>query len=117
MMTGSDILRQVKENRNPRLCFIKWWRKEQDFLNFEEIDEFIQKARPDEEFEGYELLDMEQVWAFLRERELGNIHRETRTSGREVIVWNRPGKSQECPFNPASLMTILNVESRGTVID
>ena len=117
-MEGQEILAEVNRQRTRGHRFIKWWRREHDFLNYELLDDF--DARPDERIkwlEGFELLNTEQMWDELQHRFPERVSRETRTKG-EFLVWRRPGHDvQECPFTAENIMVVFDAETRGSVID
>jgi hypothetical protein len=119
-MKGSDVVRDLAGQKTDRR-FIKWWRKENDFVDYELVDDFLADARQEQEFAGYELLDLQQMWETLRRAVPGRVARE-KYGQREVIVWSRMAedgtmKEEVCPFTPESVMTIFDVETRGNVLD
>lgn len=120
-MTGRDVLKQIRIERKPEQCFIKWWRIENDFVDFELVDAFIESARNDEEFAGYELLNMEQMW-----ETLSNLKPESLTRGKkdgqDVIFWeqeaeNGSTRSRVCPYSPDSLISVFDAVTKGNYID
>lgn len=118
-MEGPKILDAVNRHRAPDHTFIKWWRREHDFLNFELLDRFEEQMRNDriKWLEGFELLETEQMWEELKNRFPDRIFREKRTRG-EFLVWHRPDQEpRECLFTPENLMVIFDTETRGNVID
>jgi hypothetical protein len=120
-MMGNEIRQEVMKRRNDSHEFIKWWRREHDFMYFELLDEFLEKLTDEQEFEGFDLLDMEEMWSHLHSLDPEHLARERRTRGGEVIVWERPDREEAdrihtCPFTPKSLMAIFNAETRGMVI-
>ncbi len=117
-MKGRDILKELKKTRDPSLGFIKWWRKENDFVDYELIENFLRDAREDQDFAGYELLTKEEMWRILKEVRPEGVELDKRR-GEEVILWDRAGgkDAQVCPYTAASIMTIFDVETRGNVID
>ena len=120
-MTGGEILGRLETERQNQHKFIKWWRIENDFADFELIDTFVGGVDKNQVFAGYELLDMEQMWNLLKTRAPARVNREERNHA-DVIVWEHHTKKGEvkeeiCPFIPKSLMTIMEVETRGNVID
>lgn len=116
-MNGQQIVREIESRRRDSDQFIRWWRKENDFVDYELIDHFLDTVNEDEEYEDYELLDAEAMWANLKSRLADRVSREKRKTG-EMIFWKRPGKQdQSCLFSPKSIMTIFDVETRGNVIE
>ncbi|MDO3376906.1 hypothetical protein [Geoalkalibacter halelectricus] len=116
-MNGLQIAEEIKRTRTDQQHFIRWWRRENDFVDYQLIERFLETASEDDEFEGFELLDVESMWETLENKVDGRVQRDKRKAG-EMIVWQRPGKEdQTCPFSPESIMTIFDVETRGNVIE
>jgi hypothetical protein len=116
-MTGKETLTQIKEQRTSDHQFIKWWRKEQDWLDFDLVDTFIEHLDPAEEIGGFDLLTIEEMWENLEKVVTGRVERD-RKRGEDVIVWRKKsGEEQVCPFTAASVMTIFDVETHGDYID
>lgn len=120
-MKGSEILEQIQQQKNENLPFIRWWRKENDFSDYELLDIFLENLNPQHEFEDFELLDMEQMWEILHRKDPKHLSRDKQW-GKDVILWERPEKEGEeghvvCPFTPESIMTIFDVETKGNVIE
>ncbi len=117
-MEEKSIQDEIDRQRTPAHRFIKWWRREHDFLNFELLSEF--EAHRDERIkwlEGFELLDTEQMWQELKHRFPQRVSREKRTRG-EFLVWHRAGgEPRECLFTPENILSVFNAETRGDVID
>jgi len=116
-MSGEKILKEIKERRTNEQQFIKWWRKEEDFLDFDRIDSFIKNFELSEEIGGFELLTMEEMWENLERAASSRVER-TKKRGEDVIIWRRKsGEEEVCPFSPESIMTIFDVETHGDFID
>jgi hypothetical protein len=116
-MIGDEILKQIKDRRTDAHQFIKWWRKEEDFLDFDRIDSFIENIEPGEEIGGFDLFTMEEMWENLEKVTSSRVER-TKKRGEDVIVWQKKsGEEQVCPFNAESVMTIFDVETHGDLID
>lgn len=116
-MTGEEMLAQIGERKSELHQFIAWWRKEQDWLDFDLVDTFVENLDPAEEIGGFDLLTIEEMWENLEKVVPGRIERETRR-GEEVIVWQKKsGEEQVCPFTAQSVMTIFDVETHGDYID
>jgi hypothetical protein len=119
-MESRDIMQEMNQRRGADHTFIKWWRREHDFINFELLEHFEQRLSREEGIkwmEGFQLLDTEQMWQELQNHFPDRVSREKRHEG-EVLVWRRPGKEEQvCLFTPENLMTVFDVESRGVVID
>jgi hypothetical protein len=118
-MKGNELRDRIRQERRETQFFIKWWRREHDFMYFELIDDLLAQVTDDQEFEGYVLMSMEEMWEHLQKIEPEHLSREQRTHG-EVVVWKREQEGEEkteiCPFTPKNLMTIFDVETKGMVI-
>ncbi len=118
-MTGKQLRQELANVDTKRHPFLKWWRKENDFADIELVADFLQSVEPDLEFGGYELLDMEQMWALLKQQSPKSVNRDERRR-KEVIIWNHPDREgnpeQVCPFTAESLLTIFNAETKGNLI-
>ncbi len=116
-MRGTEIVAQVKAQRQPDQHFIRVWRREEDFLDYDLIERFLAQVASGHEFGGYDLLTMEEMLAQV-ERMCGRRVTVTQRTGEKLVEWQRgDGSRQVCPFTPHTLMTILDSETRGTVID
>lgn len=122
-MKGSEVVEKVRMERTQDKQFIKWWRREEDWLDYDLIDRFLQNASPDEEIGGYELVGMDDIWErVVNLTGTSRLHRESH-GGTDVVVWKRKADSKEpekvytCIYAPDSLIKILDVETRGNLID
>jgi hypothetical protein len=116
-MKGNEILEQVKAQRSGNQCFIKWWRKEEDWVDYDLIDRFIANVKEDESIDGFELVEIDDVWAQLQRICTGRVTKVTR-EGADVILWEKTdGKKKECPFIPLSILEILDAETKGNFVD
>lgn len=119
-MTGYEILKEMRQSGVGERCFIKWWRKENDFADYELLDTFLANIKPEHEFSGFELLTLEQMWQELQRRE---PHRVTlgQRRGEKVIRWQHiatDGTMREeiYPFDAPSLMGVFEGETRGDTL-
>lgn len=120
-MKGYDILDKIQKNRLPEHVFVKWDRKENDFVDYDLIDRFIDNLSGDEEMADVNLLTMDEVWSEIK-RLVGDKVKIVRTNTGESVEWAHKGKSggvttQTCPYTPETLMTIFDVETRGNPIE
>jgi len=114
-MKGREIISQVMMKLTTDRPFIKFWRKENDFLDYDLVDRFIENVTPDEEIGGIELLTMEEMW-----NEVKRIAGKRVNLTNEMLEWTHPDKNGEsrrvCPYTPESLLDIFNSETRGNPI-
>lgn len=89
-MTGREIVKEIGTNRKSDQTFIKWCRKENDFADYELVDRFLASAGTSDEYAGYELLTMEQMWEVLKNMDPKGVSRGEK-EGAEVISGTRSG--------------------------
>ncbi|TLM65185.1 MAG: hypothetical protein FDZ69_10955 [Deltaproteobacteria bacterium] len=116
-MTGYEVLKQMRHAGKDKRCFIKWWRKENDFVDYELVDTFLANLKPDHEFAGFELLTLEQMWQELHRREPRRVTVGQR-HGEKVIRWQHMAedgtmREEIFPFAPKAVMTVFDGETRG----
>ncbi|HKK01374.1 MAG TPA: hypothetical protein VJ955_04325 [Desulfuromonadales bacterium] len=120
-MNGKEIKAQINHQRTSTHCIVKWWRKENDFVDYELLDRFLEACKPDEEFAEFELLNLEQMWTVLAGATRDKMEREPRR-GKEVVVWQRvDSKGQkefrEFPFAAEPLLEVFDEITKGNVIE
>lgn len=120
-MNEAEILQQIKRQRTNKHCFVKWWRIEDDFLDYDLIERFIANAS-DTEMAGFELLTMDDMWSEIK-RIAGDrvTFKHDPSGGVGSVEWVYEGKSgvkkQTCLYTPETLMTIFDVETKGNPVD
>lgn len=120
-MKASEIIQELRANKVDQSGFIKWWRKENDFVDYELIETFLETSEPNQEFAGYEVLDLQGMWETLKHTTPEHVLREKRGQ-KEVIVWHHQRadgsvRTEVCTFSPQTVMTIFDAETRGNVIE
>lgn len=114
-MTGREAVRAVKERRTDQHRFVRWWRKENDFLDYDLIDRF-ETGSADEEIAGVDLLTMDEMWSLVKKiggSRVNLVH----DAGGDRIKWAHKGKEDVCGYTPENLLTIFDVETRGNPVD
>ena len=119
-MRGQDIIKTLNERRGEKYCFVKWWRKEEDFLDFDLIDRFVENTTGAEEFGGVDLLTMDDMWNEVR-RISGSRVTLLHDKNGDRVEWVHKGKTgirtNSCAFTPETLMQIYDVETKGNPVD
>ncbi len=116
-MTGKEVLAQIRAERTPDQQFIKWWRKEEDWLDFDVIDTFVANTSDGEEIGGFELVGYDEMWQQLEEVAPGRVAK-TQRGGEPLVAWKRKsGEERECPFTPQALIDIFDSETKGSYVD
>jgi len=115
-MTTAEIAKDIREQRTSDMQFICWWRKEEDFLDYDIIDRFIENAGQNAEIGGYELLTTEQMWDRLRGI-CGKRVQKTQKAGEQLIEWTGERGFKTCAFTPQSIIEIFDIETRDNPVD
>jgi len=120
-MSGSEICRELDRQPRGDSRFIKWWRKENDFVDIELLESFRDSVKTKDSIDGYELLDMDQIWQIVTRLCPGRVSRAI-VNGHDSIIWDRVDKdgvmrTMRCSFVPEFLMQILDVETHGNYIE
>lgn len=119
-MRGSEILNAVKEKRTEEHRFVKWWRKEEDFLDYDLIDRFIDNTSGSDEIGGIDLLTMDDMWHEVM-RVGGTRVRLVHEPKGDRLEWSHMGKrglrTEVCAYTPEALMQIFDSETRGNPVD
>lgn len=119
-MRGHDIINRLKEKRSEDFHFVKCWRKENDFLDVDLIDRFLENTRGTEEFEGIDLLTMDDMWHEIR-RLGGTRVTLLHDKDGDRVKWTHKGKTgvhtNVCAYTPQTLIEIYDVETKGNPID
>ncbi len=113
-MTRNEVIDQIAAQQSSEHCFIKSWENGHTFVDFDLIERFISKRGDEEAFEGFELLDIEQMWQSLIELDPDKLIR-VKSGCSEIIEWdwkdsNGNEKKTVYPFTPGGIMTIIDDE-------
>lgn len=118
-MRGSEIISALNARRSDSHRFVKWWRKEDDFHDYDLIDRFIDNTTSGEEIDGLELLTMDEMWNEIVRICGSQVKRVLEPSG-DKVEWTHNGKAGEsthvCAYTPETLMEIFDVETRGNPV-
>ena len=118
-MRGREIYSAVEKLRRTEHRFVKWWRKENDFLDYDLIDRFVDNINASEEIDGLELLTMEEMWDVVK-RIAGERVKLVHDQKGDTVEWVHKGKeglhAEVCVYIPATLMQIFDVETRGNPV-
>ena len=113
-MTSSEVIQKITALRRHEHCVIKSWGAGHTFIDFDLIDRFIGTLDHKGAIEGFELLDIEQIWQVLIELDPDKLVRVNGPQG-EVIEWlwrDSDGREKKnvYPFTPEGIMTIIDDE-------
>jgi hypothetical protein len=119
-MRGMEIERALKANMAENHRFVKWWRKENDFLDYDLIDRFLDNLSSGEEISGMDLLTMDDMWHEVK-RVGGTRVKLVHEKAGDKVEWLHLGKEglhkDVCVYCPETLLTIYDVETRGNPVD
>lgn len=116
-MTGAEILKRIDAEKTADHCIIKSWRKEEDFIDFELIERFESDVKKEAEFEGFELIDLEQMWTHVLNLSGERLDRREK-DGVKVVAWKREGgKEHILPYTAKTMLEILDMETKGNYVD
>jgi hypothetical protein len=113
-------MKTLNERRTDNHRFVRWWRKEEDFLDYDLIDRFVANSSGNEEIGGIDLLTMDDMWNVVKKVGGSRVKLVHNTNG-DAVEWVHEGKRglkiDVCSFTPETLMTILDVETHGNPVD
>jgi len=119
-MKGTEIERALKATMSEKHCFVKWWRKENDFLDYDLIDRFLDNLSSGEEISGMDLLTMDDMWGEVK-RVGGTRVKLVHEKSGDKVEWLHLGKKglhkDVCVYCPETLLTIYDVETHGNPVD
>ena len=119
-MRAHDIIKTINDRPSEKYCFVKCWRKEEDFLDFDLIDRFLENTGVSEEFGGIDLLTMDDMWNEVK-RIGGTRVTLLHDKNGDSVEWTHKGKTglktNVCAFIPETLMEIYDVETKGNPVD
>lgn len=123
-MKGYELTKQVRQakSEHPERVFIKWWRNEEDFIDFDLVARFLDNVKPGSNIGGFELIDQEEMWRTVEGRCGGRVAKERR-DGDWVVRWTPPkgreveASAGEYPYTPEALLKILDVETNYNYVD
>lgn len=120
-MRTLNIKGELEQGKKQGKEFIKWWRKENDFVDFDLIDRYLKTIEAKHEIEDFELLDKEEMWEILKHWKSAGLRRSKSTKG-EKIEWQHLGKDGQqhtytCSYNARNIMSIFDAETRGDTIE
>jgi len=110
----NEVIEQIATQRREEHCFIKTWGVGSKFVDFDLLDRFIIKAGKDDEFAGFALFDIEEMWQTLIDLDPDKLVRVKKGEG-EIIEWEWQDsagavKKTVYPFSPEGIMTIVEDE-------
>lgn len=118
-MKGREVRKIISENVTGEQRIVRWWRKENDFVDYDLIGSFLEKLTASDEIGGIELFTTDQMLNEVKRvagRRVTVMHDETGDS----LKWVHRGKSGEhtnvCTLTPEALLYIYDVETRGNAV-
>jgi hypothetical protein len=123
-MQGYELVKEIEKERSAHAdrIFIKWWRKEEDYIDFDLATRFLETLNYASEISGFELIDQAAMWKVVESRSNGRVTKVQR-DGRWVVLWSPPKGVEteltctECDYTPETLLRILDAETNGNFVD
>ena len=119
-MTGYELRKSLESKAADDCCFIKWWRKENDFADYELISDFLEHLHPENEFEGFALMNMDDMYNELKRYAADRVWLEKHKS-EKLLHWQHrgsDGQSREDTYrySPEVLMALFERETHGDTL-
>jgi hypothetical protein len=118
-MRGREIYSEVVKLRAAEHSFVKWWRKENDFVDYDLIDRFLANIDHAEEIGGLDLLTLDEMWEQVK-RICGTRVKLERDSKGDRIEWARKRKdgihNETCIYTPETVIHVFDVETKGNPV-
>ena len=119
-MKGYELKKSLENAATDKRCFIKWWRKENDFADYELIGDFLEHLSPESEFEGFDLLTMDDMYKELKRQAPKRIWIE-RSKGEKLLHWQHLGSDGQTRedtyrYSPDVLMVLFEKETHGDTL-
>jgi hypothetical protein len=123
-MQGYELVKIIEKERSahPDRIIIKWWRKEDDYIDFDLAARFLETLDYSSEIAGFELIDQDKLWQAVETRCQGRLTKVQR-DGRWVLIWTPPKGAEleerlpEYPYTPDMLLKILDAETNNNYVD
>ncbi|WP_243374964.1 hypothetical protein [Geotalea sp. SG265] len=115
-MTGREAVKTMKERRTENDRFVRYWRKEEDFLDYDLIERFETEGVNADNIGGIDLLTMDDMWSMVK-KAVGSRVNLVHEAGGDRIRWAHKGKEDVCSYTPENLLTIFDAETRGNPVD
>lgn len=119
-MRGQEILKELQGRASSGHSFVRWWRPENDFCDYDLIERFRDALTSDEEFGGFELLTVKEMWDELQRVSGGRVTRGHKSRGGNIIEWRHLEvdgmRVDVLPYTAESMLAIYDAETRGNPI-
>lgn len=123
-MQGYELVKkiQTEKSEHPDQIFIKWWRNEEDFVDFDLVSRFLETYDYGSELGGFQLIGMDEMWQIVESRSKGRASK-IKSDDHLVVRWTPPAGAEdverrdEYPYTPETLLTVLDAETGDNYID
>jgi hypothetical protein len=121
---GYELVRKIEEEKSafPDHIFIKWWRKEEDFIDFDLVARFLENLDYACDISGFDLIDKDEMWKTVASRTKG-LEVKVQPNGSWILLWTDQAGTEteitcaECPYTPDTLLKILDAETKDNYVD
>jgi hypothetical protein len=120
-MTGTEIRAQFAGEIPASCRFVRWWRRENDFVDYDLAERFRANLTDSVEIGGVECVSHEQLWQELQRLCGERITLQHSNRFGTVISWARRDASgltvTDLPYTDQALIDIFDEETGGNPID
>ena len=120
-MTGYEIRERLASELRPEHRFVRWWRRENDFLDYDLAERFRDSLSGAEEIGGVDLLTRDERWQELQRVSAKRVSVQHSSTRGTVIEWvhrDATGSSSELlPYTDEAILDIFDAETRDNPID
>lgn len=114
-MRGQEIIKQLQGSAVIDHPFVRWWRPENDFFDYDLVERFRSSLGVDEEFGGFELLSMAEMWTELKRVAGERVSHYRKTRSGDLIEWQHLEadgmRVDTLPYSAESMITIFDAET------
>jgi hypothetical protein len=123
-MQGYELEKAIERERGAHAdrIFIKWWRNEEDFIDFDLVTRFMSNLKSSTDISGFELIDENEMWRVVQSRAQGKVSKVEK-DGNWFVLWTPPKGAEtevtctECAYSPELLLKILDAETNDNFVD
>ncbi|HAD03328.1 MAG: hypothetical protein A2091_13390 [Desulfuromonadales bacterium GWD2_61_12] len=115
-MRGLEILKELQNTALVNHPFVRWWRPENDFCDYDLVERFRSTLGSGEEFGGFELLTMQEMWDELKRITGERVSRYRKSQSGDMIEWRHLEvdgmRVDVLPYSAETMIAIFDAETR-----
>lgn len=119
-MRGPEMLKELQGKVDTNHPFVRWWRPENDFCDYDLVERFRATLGSGEEFGGFELLTMREMWDEVKRVTGERVSRCRKSRSGEMIEWRHLEvdgmRVDVLPYAAETMIAIYDAETRDNPI-